>query len=270
MLRSIRIDAGNPGPMTGKGNHTYLLRGADGSALLVDAGVGERDHLAAITFELEAVGATLSDVLVTHGHHDHAAGAPSLAAAHPGAQFHKWPWPEEDARYPVAWQPLSAGQRFPLDGGDWLEALHLPGHSPDHVVFWHEESATLFSGDLVLPGATVVIQWSRGGDMGQYLESLRRAITLRPRRLCAAHGPDVDDPLAVLEETLQHRLARERQVAERLADGLDTVEAIVESIYHGLMPAFVAAARENVRAHLEQLRQDHRARYDGRRWKRIT
>ena len=49
---------------------------------------------------------------------------------------------------------------------------------------------------------------------------------------------------------------RERQVLAALAAGRDTVPAIAESIYDGLAPALLPAARENVRAHLEKLEQE--------------
>ena len=51
---------------------------------------------------------------------------------------------------------------------------------------------------------------------------------------------------------------RERQVVAALAAGHRTVEAIAESIYDGLEPGLMPAARENVRAHLEKLAADGR------------
>ena len=49
---------------------------------------------------------------------------------------------------------------------------------------------------------------------------------------------------------------RERQVLDALHAGRATVEAIAESIYDGLDPALMPAARENVRAHLAKLESD--------------
>ena len=37
MFAPLLLSAHNPGPMTGSGNNTYLLAGANGSAALVDA-----------------------------------------------------------------------------------------------------------------------------------------------------------------------------------------------------------------------------------------
>jgi len=265
MFFPLLLTAHNPSPMTGAGNNTYLLAARDGSAALVDAGVGEPAHLADLAAALDASRARLDLVLVTHGHRDHAAGASAIARAHPSAAFAKLPWPEEDAQYGVAWSPLVDGD-IVRAGADTLTAMHTPGHSPDHLAFWHAPTRTVFTGDLVVLGSSVMIHWSRGGDLAQYLASLARLQALDPARLLPAHGPAIDDPQAVLSAYIQHRLQREQQVLAALGAGHSTVQAIAESIYDGLAPALMPAARENVRAHLEKLKADGRASHMNDRW----
>jgi len=244
--------------MTGAGNWTYLID----DTLLIDAGVGRDEHLAALA---EAAPGGPREVVVTHAHPDHASGAPALAARWPAARFLKHPWPARDARYPAAWAALADGDR--LDAGETrLEVLHTPGHAPDHVALWHPESRTIFAGDLVVQGSTVVIPASAGGDLADYLASLRRILALAPARLLPAHGPAIDDPAAVIEQYLAHRQQREQQVLEALDAGRGTIEAIVQQLYPSLAAVLVPMARESVLAHLKKLEREGRAARSGDEW----
>ena len=265
MFNPITLHAHNPSPMTGRGNNTYLLISPDGQGALIDAGVGEPRHLAEIERQLTDRGARLDHVLVTHAHPDHASGAPALAARHATARFQKTPWPAEDHKYAVRWERIDDGERLDA-GGECLIALHTPGHSPDHLAFWHEPSRTAFTGDLVVQGSSVMIDASGGGDLARYLAALQRVRALSPLRLLPAHGPEVTDPVGLLTQYLEHRLMRERQVIAALASGRETVQAISESIYDGLDPALMPAARQNVRAHLEKLRAEGTAFEENGRW----
>ena len=66
---------------------------------------------------------------------------------------------------------------------------------------------------------------------------------------------------------LEHRRLRERQILGALQTGHATVQTIAESIYDGLEPALMAAARETVRAHLEKLKAEGRAVDEHGRWR---
>lgn len=260
-MNALTLHAANPGPMTGSGNWTYLVPGP--RPLLVDAGVGHASHLDDV-FAVAPHGPAA--VVVTHAHADHVSGAPALHARTPAARFLKVPWPESDAAYAVPWEALADGQVLETGEGP-LTVVHTPGHAPDHVVLWHEASRTAFTGDLLVRGSTVVIPASRGGVLADYLRSLQRLAALAPRRALPAHGPVIDDPLAVIDIYLAHRRDRERQVLEALDGGAATIPAIVARLYPDLQPALVAMAGESVLAHLVMLEGEARVTRDGAAWR---
>jgi len=255
-MRALLVFGHNPGPFTGKGSNAWLLPGR--VPTLIDTGSGGQ----AFFSELRACIAqsdTPVQVLVTHGHPDHAGGAAELAAAFPSLVFRKWAWPEVDARWPVPWSPLSDEEVVEAgDGQLWV--IHTPGHAPDHVCFFEPRTGTLFGGDLAFSGGTVVIPASRGGRLTHYIASLHRVLELRPRRLLPGHGAVVDQPSALLRGYLAHRASRERQIVDSLSGQPATVQQLVQRMYSSLGADLEAAAHESVLAHLAKLQEEGRAR----------
>jgi glyoxylase-like metal-dependent hydrolase (beta-lactamase superfamily II) len=256
------LHAANPGPMTGEGNWTYLIGTAH--PLLIDAGVGNASHLDAIA---KAAPRGLDHLVVTHAHSDHISGAPAIHQRWPSATLSKHPWSIRDRE--LEWDPLNDGDVIATDEGD-LRVLLTPGHAPDHITLWHAESRTVFAGDMMQQGNTVVIPASHGGSLADYLQSLQRIAALKPARALPAHGPVIEDPLALIQRYVDHRSQREAQVLEALAANRDTVEAIAEQIYPALQEALVPMARESVLAHLQKLQAEHRVVNDGSRWSIYT
>jgi glyoxylase-like metal-dependent hydrolase (beta-lactamase superfamily II) len=252
------LHAANPGPMTGDGNWTYLI--GDRNPVLIDAGVGNASHLDAIA---AAAPRGPSTVLVTHAHSDHVSGAPAIKARWPDARFVKFPWPVRDSA--LGWEWLRDASIVDTDDGP-LTVLHTPGHSPDHLTLWHADSRTLFVGDMLVQGSTVVIPASHGGSLAEYLRSLDRMLQLNPARALPAHGPVIEDPAALIHKYIEHRAQREEQVFAALGAGGSTVDDITATIYPSLAEALVPMAKESVLANLQKLESDRRARHDAGRW----
>src|SRR5215470_16600793 len=189
-----RIVAPNPGPFTGSGTNTHLV-GIDEVAV-IDPGPDDAGHVDAI------VGAAMRDrvrwVLLTHTHPDHWPAAERIrkrTGALVGA-FGKFPKADE-VKLDL---DLVLGDGDTIDGTEFrLEALHTPGHAPNHLCYFLDEERALFTGDHVLNGTTTVVNPKRGGDMVQYLASLDRLRKIkRLSRICPAHGDVIDNPYDVL------------------------------------------------------------------------
>lgn len=152
-------------------------------------------------------------------------------------------------------------------GDSVVSAVHTPGHSPDHLCFWEQDSRVLFCGDLAWKGSTVVIPPSHGGDISAYLASLERIIALAPQQMLPAHGPVIDRPIDLLREYIAHRALREQQVIAALRIGITDPTQMVATIYPSLAAPLLPVARESVVAHLMKLEKEGVVRRDGERWR---
>ena len=247
MLPVTRVLAPNPSIYTLEGTNTWIV-GSEPS-IVIDPGPDLPEHLDDVVRQAEPVGA----VLVTHDHPDHAPGA--LPFAHQvGAPLYAF-------RLGGA-EKLRTGQRVRAGALD-LTAIHTPGHTSDHVVFFEPASGALFSGDAVVGRGTTFID-PPDGDLVQYLRSLKRMEELRPRTIYPGHGPVVLRAQEKILEYLAHREDREKEVLVALAEGPRTIAEMVEVIYADQPKDVHPLAARSVLAHLLKLADEGRADRTGK------
>jgi glyoxylase-like metal-dependent hydrolase (beta-lactamase superfamily II) len=99
--------------------------------------------------------------------------------------------------------------------------------------------------------------------MGDYLRSLEKLLGRDDTVLYPTHGSPITPPPPFLRALITHRRMREGQIAACLAQGDDTVPAIVARLYAGLAPMLVKAAELTVLAHLQHMTEDGRVARDG-------
>jgi glyoxylase-like metal-dependent hydrolase (beta-lactamase superfamily II) len=243
-----RVLANNPGPFTGPGTNTWVLDDGTGSVIVIDPGPLDRRHERAIE---EKVGRrALTAVLVTHTHEDHAPLANPLARNYgvPAVGHASGPLFEPGIR-------LLDGASFDV-GSLRLDVIHTPGHADDHLCF--QAGATLFTGDHIMGGSSVMVE-----RMGPYLDSLRKLKGRRLLRLLPGHGEAMDDPDAVIDWYLQHRLQRHEQIFEAVASGLGHLTDIVESVYSDVDTSLHPLAARSASAHLVLLIEQGRIALEG-------
>jgi len=240
-----RVLAPNPGFYTGPGTNTYLISDGDQVAVL-DPGPIIGRHRSAI---VEAIGRrTPVAVIITHTHPDHAPLANPLAALLdvPVYGYESGPEFEPGIR-------LKDGDAVAV-GSLLLEAVHTPGHTRDHLCF--RLGDRLFTGDHIMGGSTVIME-----DAAEYMESLYRVRDLEVQRIEPGHGPSMDDAGAVINEYIEHRLAREDEIRTVVRAGPVAVEGIVDAVYSFVPPELRAAAVHQGIVQLTKLYADGEVRF---------
>jgi glyoxylase-like metal-dependent hydrolase (beta-lactamase superfamily II) len=244
--------APNPGPMTLDGTNTWVLSASGARrAVVVDPGPDDTSHLDRVLAAVEARGATVGAVLLTHGHLDHSAGARDLAAR-AGAGV---PVRALDPAERLGDEGLVGGEVVELDGLV-LEVVATPGHSSDSLSFVLPETGALLTGDTVLGRGTTVVAHP-DGRLGDYLDSLARLEDVVASRdlvdLLPGHGPSLRRPLEVVRFYRKHRVERLEQVRAAVAEGARTAREVVERVYADVPREVWPAAELSVRAQLEYL-----------------
>lgn len=156
----------------------------------------------------------LQRILLTHGHVDHVGAIRAILQRHAipvYAHRIEIPYMEGSLPYPgrnkaVSYvsrglaQPLSEQEDGQLHTIAGLQPLHTPGHSPGHVVYYHEKDRVLLAGDLFNAKRGKLRKPMFTFNLPLALQSSRIVQTLNPDRLEVCHGDSVFRPSEQLAE----------------------------------------------------------------------
>jgi ribonuclease/clavin/mitogillin len=210
------------------GTNTYLI-GRKNPYVLLDTGEGLPTYPPVLRSALQNPANShlpdISDVILTHRHHDHIGGLPSVLQflrelwdeRNHGSSFtpprvHKFPLPSDSPPDSVlssvikmlpegsftpgpngALHDLRNGQAFTAalaaldtDPADQtLEIMHTPGHTADSISLLYPADRALFTGDTVLGQGTAVFE-----DLSAYITSLRTMLHAARTKLRPEDGYD--------------------------------------------------------------------------------
>ncbi|MEJ5364014.1 MAG: MBL fold metallo-hydrolase [Desulfosoma sp.] len=223
-------------------SNIYIVQ--DDGLTVIDPG---NDYTAYLQFfDLGLDPASVTRVVITHGHFDHAMGVLELCN-YRGIREKKTmeivmheAGPEELKKN---LEPLGFPVRF-VQGGETLhtgrfalEVVHTPGHTFDGICLYHKDSKSLFSGDAVLPHGLSAPDKHGGGRLDHMLQAFRTLRRMDIAHVLPGHGwpvfglgPRLLE--ASYEEMIKHLLGVSREVScEEAARHLIGKGCLEEALY---------------------------------------
>lgn len=179
-----------------------------------------------IASTLKFTNISLSHVLLTHWHGDHTGGVPDFLRLYPHLQDSIYKNEPDKGQ-----QNITDGQIFRVEGAT-VRAIHVPGHSEDHMCFILEEEQAMFTGDNILGHGTSAVE-----DLGTFMGSLQKMHAQNCGIGYSAHGVTITNLPAKIAGELGQKLRRERQVMQALGRACNcgeksvTVQDLVTEIY---------------------------------------
>ena len=205
----------------------WLVKDEHGVAL-IDTGISVMSGNI-MKYIKEVQGGRLQHILITHGHPDHVGGLSAILKQNDVpvyAHQTEIPYMEGDKIYPgkkKAKALVQKGKLTPLPEEDGklvrlsgLQPYVTPGHSPGHVVYYHEEDDMLLAGDLFTTqdGRLKRPYAMFTPDMDQAVKSGEIVNQLKPTYLSPCHGGEVFQPHNQYEEYVENWEKKKRKKEE--------------------------------------------------------
>ena len=153
--------------------------------------------------EAQALGLSPQAVWLTHGHLDHAGGVVALTRAHPmpvlgphpDDEFLLQALPQTTAEFGFPVSPAFTPERWLAEGeqlrvGAYVfDVLHIPGHTPGHVVFHCAAEKLLIAGDVLFYETIGRTDFPRGNHQ-DLIDNIRNKLLVLPddTRVIPGHG----------------------------------------------------------------------------------
>ncbi len=184
--------------------NTYVVHDETGEAIVIDAGCYFENEKKALQSYIDDNKLKLVKVLNTHLHFDHQFGNKFLfdtygiaPEAHGGDEFLLkrvvkgaviYGLPVQEDAQPIGTY-LQENQEISF-GNTILKTIHVPGHSPGHLVFNCEKELVLFAGDVLFRGSIGRTDLEQG-DYGTLIRNITEKLLILPDDTVVypGHGP---------------------------------------------------------------------------------
>jgi hydroxyacylglutathione hydrolase len=184
--------------------NTFLLYDQTKECILVDAGFYDPEEEKEADNFMNQNGLTLKKLVNTHCHFDHMMGIEYMRnkyhvefAVHPDEAFWVEKVVDQAMLFGFTMNPVRPPDRYLSDkdtltfGQTELRILHVPGHSPGHIVLYEEKQQILIGGDVLFYGSIGRTDLP-GGDYHTLINAIKTKLFTLPDHtvVYCGHGPE--------------------------------------------------------------------------------
>lgn len=188
------------------GVNTYLLSDETNECVVIDAACFYADEKALLLNYIIDHDYVVKHLINTHLHFDHIFGVNTLASQfglslecnkadeflldNISDQLKLFGIPSANSDYrPEIGKWLNEGDVISF-GNQSLRIYHAPGHSPGSLLFYNEESGSVFTGDVLFRGSIGRTDLA-GGNFDELVESIHTKLFVMPNetKIYPGHGP---------------------------------------------------------------------------------
>lgn len=186
------------------GENSYVLSDETGECIFVDPGFFYAEEHREIIEYVKKMGLKPVKIVNTHCHFDHIMGVEFIRkeygipfCAQPADEFWVEKAVEQGQMFGFYMESVSAPDEF-IDanekikfGNSELEIIHVPGHSPGHIVLYSKENGFLIAGDVLFYGSIGRTDLP-GGDFDTLISEIKSKLFSLPdeTKVYCGHGPE--------------------------------------------------------------------------------
>ncbi|PIF05384.1 MAG: MBL fold hydrolase [Draconibacterium sp.] len=186
------------------GENSLVVSDESGECIFIDPGFYFNEEKEEISTYISENKLRPVKIVNTHCHFDHVMGVEYIRrkyqipfVIYPDDEFLLQSAVSQGDMFGLKIEPLSPPDAYLSDkeevtfGNTKMKVFHVPGHSPGHVVFYHEKSENLIAGDVLFNGSIGRTDLP-GGNYNQLVSGIKEKLLVLPAktRVYCGHGPE--------------------------------------------------------------------------------